>query len=109
MEQQQEAPGASYMALCTANEDELRKGTMGYCVCCLREVYQVLKWIDDQEGRTAICPHCAIDAVVPESWIEDGGDPRRRLEMLREWHVCGFGELSDELLQRDWIRAIPAA
>ena len=95
-----------YMPLCTANENALRHGK-GYCVYCLGEVTRVRAWIQDRAGKTAICPHCHIDAVIPESWIEDGGDPARRLAMLCQWRAAGVGPSPDhamqDLLQQPWI------
>jgi len=79
----------SYLVRATANRAALQLGP-GYCVFCLGKVLQVRRWIADAAGDTAICPHCAIDAVVALSDIKDGGSATRRLQILRKWHEDGF-------------------
>lgn len=80
----------SYIVLATANKDHLAQHT-GYCVACLGHVTDVKAWID--KGKTAICPHCSIDAVVPANLILDKGKIRRRLQILRHWRKRGFGQM----------------
>lgn len=87
-----------YMPLVTANQVHLRQHP-GICVACLREIVAngVKRWIDDTDGKTAICPHCAVDAVVPLHRIQDDGKPWRRLQILRHWRRIGFGDGFGEL------------
>ncbi len=82
----------NYIFLATANQRDLEVYP-GYCVACLGEVTDVRAWIDDDQGKTAICPHCSIDAVVPGNLILDEGKAWRRLEILRCWRRYGFGNM----------------
>ena len=54
------------------------------CFCC-RSVFppeRIVEWVD--EGRTALCPKCGIDAVLPESvGLTD--------QLLREMSAYWFG------------------
>ena len=75
----------SYLPRATSNEAHLR-GCKGYCVACWGEVTHVRAWITEKDGgRTAQCPFCSIDVVVPESLIDDGGNPQRRVAILSAW------------------------
>ena len=50
----------------THHRDTLRQVGRGCCFYCLRrfDVGAIARWIDD--GATALCPHCGIDAVLPD-------------------------------------------
>ena len=85
----------SYIELATCNREAL-EAHPGYCVCCLGKVVQVRRWISDEGGDTAICPHCGIDAVVPAALIKDGGSAARRLCILRHWQKIGFGTVGSK-------------
>lgn len=82
----------SYMPLATANQEHLERHP-GVCVACLQQIAAngVQHWIDDADGKTAICPHCGIDAVVPLHQIQDEGKPERRMQILQHWRRIGFG------------------
>jgi len=100
----------SYILLATANREDLEQHP-GYCVACLGEVTDVKGWIDDEEGKTAICPHCAIDAVVPSNRILDEGKAWRRLQILRHWRRQGFGSLdhnNNRGQQHQWLFRVSA-
>ena len=49
----------------TNNIEELDKYDMCGCYYCIRtfEVDEILEFTDN--GNTALCPHCGIDAVIP--------------------------------------------
>ena len=87
-----------YLELSMYNEHALHNG--GYCVACFHQVHhpQVTTWITEEEdaARTALCPHCARDAVVPESWMGEGTVV---VEMLVHWHTCEFGDVTPEMMQ----------
>ena len=53
---------------CTANESALEKGTMCGCFYCLRvfPASMITEWINDRNGKTAVCPFCGIDSVIGE-------------------------------------------
>ena len=55
--------------LCTANEDDLSNGASGFCIKCVKKVPTITDWIDDVDGRTAICPLCGEDRIVPASCL----------------------------------------
>ena len=68
----------------THHRDALRAVGQGCCFYCLRRfgVAAVARWIDG--GATALCPHCGIDAVLP-----DRGDLQD--ERLATMHHVYFG------------------
>ncbi len=49
-------------------EDSLRCG----CFFCLNifDKTQITEWLHDKNGETAICPHCGVDAVLPDSKVK---------------------------------------
>ena len=54
---------------CTANYDMLSKDSKCGCFYCL-EVFSPQKidfWINDKNGKTAVCPNCGIDSIIGES------------------------------------------
>ena len=60
---------------CGWHEDQIKKSKICGCFSCLK-IYpanEIVEWIDEPkdcprgEGKTAICPNCGIDAVLPES------------------------------------------
>lgn len=54
-----------YPSMSFKNADRLACETMCSCYHCLQrfDTKQLTEWIDD--GYTALCPHCNIDAIVP--------------------------------------------
>ena len=49
-----------------ANRAELEESEVCGCIHCER-VYSpidILRWVEDRDGETAVCPHCGTDAVV---------------------------------------------
>ena len=57
---------------CTSNEVELSKSTFCGCFGCITifKPNEINMWIKDKMGRTAICPYCGIDSVLPDSKVE---------------------------------------
>lgn len=53
----------------SCHEDFINKSEYCGCFSCGRifPSYEIVSYIKDQEGRTALCPHCDTDAVLPES------------------------------------------
>lgn len=49
------------------NKEQLQKIENACCYFCQKDVIvkDIKEWTDD--GETAICPHCNVDAVVPMS------------------------------------------
>lgn len=57
-----------------ANQNKLQQGIAGcyYCLSCF-PVEHIKKWINDRNGKTACCPHCNVDTVLPEKTLQDIG------------------------------------
>lgn len=58
---------ASIYSYVTANEEVLKRQEVCTCLHCSSEFSfsEIDTWLNDSEGRTAVCPICGIDAVVP--------------------------------------------
>ena len=60
---------------CGWHEEAIQKSNVCGCFYCLSTFppSEIEEWVDEPEdcprgpGRTAICPKCGIDAVLPES------------------------------------------
>ena len=60
---------------CGWHEEEVKKSKLCGCFSCLKlfPSSEVVEWIEESEtcprgpGKTAVCPNCEIDAVLPES------------------------------------------
>ena len=70
-----EAELTAFHKLCGWHEDAVRASTQCGCFDCLRlfPASGISQWIEEQEtsargrGRTAVCPACGMDTVLPES------------------------------------------
>lgn len=54
---------------CAANRHALIASHRAGCFYCL-EIFdskEITEWIPDTAGKTAVCPYCGIDSVLPES------------------------------------------
>ncbi len=60
---------------CGWHEDEVKRSKFCGCFSCLK-IYPsnlIVEWVEEPEdcprgaGKTAVCPNCGIDAVLPES------------------------------------------
>ena len=52
---------------CTKNKNALIANDKCGCLFCC-DIFastEIIEWID--KGKTALCPHCGIDSVIPES------------------------------------------
>lgn len=70
------------------NEELLKQAARCGCYYCGRifKPSEISKWIADRHGRTAMCPHCGIDAVLQEA--ADGSytlDESLLLHMNQTW------------------------
>ena len=56
-----------------ANEPTLRRSLRAGCYYCTRIFLpaEICDWIDDKPFRTAVCPECGTDSVIPESEAVD--------------------------------------
>ena len=52
----------------TGNEELVTRSSLCGCFNCgdIFPPEEIEDWADDKDGRTAICPHCFIDAVLPD-------------------------------------------
>lgn len=78
-----------YIPLATHNAEALAAVGDAHCVHCCKTypVGDLEEWTDD--GTTAICPHCSVDAVIPCT-----GANRASLQWWQEcanWRRDGFG------------------
>ena len=68
------------------NADSVQASQMCGCFCC-QEIFpasEVTLFLDETPGRTALCPHCGIDAVLGDaSGVEVSEDFIRK--MHKEW------------------------
>ena len=57
---------------CTANEGLLSESTVCGCFYCLKVFApsEIENWINDRDGKTAICPYCSIDSVRPGNRVD---------------------------------------
>ena len=63
----EEVTHISAHALCTNNRDALKKSDRCGCFYCGRiyDPKEIKDWTDN--GKTALCRHCGIDSVIPET------------------------------------------
>jgi hypothetical protein len=81
------------------NRPTLAKSTICGCFYCLNEYPfdRISEWIEN--GETAICPCCGVDAVI-------GFDaPVADRELLHKMHERWF-ERSKQLTQEEWEKAL---
>lgn len=71
-------------ALSFENEQAVLSSQKCGCYYCQRvfDSSAITEWVDDCNARTALCPYCGVDAVIPDSTVN----------------------LSDELLSRMYER-----
>lgn len=81
---------------CTANEDILNNSNMCGCFYCLKifntdEIFNEINgvWLNDPtgKGKTALCPYCAVDSVIPES---DCGEYELNIDLLKKMNKYWF-------------------
>lgn len=67
------------------NKKLLTRGEVCSCFCCLRsyDPEEITEWVD--EGQTAVCPYCGVDAVLPQSKRYDVLDSNLLKEMNSVW------------------------
>ncbi len=51
---------------CFGNRPEIERSEICGCFYCLAiyKPIEIIEWIDDKSGQTAICPRCPVDAVL---------------------------------------------
>ena len=55
-----------------SNEKDVRNSKKCGCFFCFKTFSpeEITEWLSDKNGRTALCPYCGIDSVLPDSKIE---------------------------------------
>ena len=81
------------------NRSALAKSGICGCFYCFNEYpfARITEWTDD--GKTAICPHCGVDAVIGFD------EPAADRELLRRMHERWF-ERSIHLTPEEWAQAV---
>jgi hypothetical protein len=76
-------------AHCMANEAELLRSSICGCFDCVETFAPtaVTEWVDDKNGRTALCPKCGIDSVLGDA----SGYPVAAAEFLNAMNKRWFG------------------
>ncbi len=72
---------------CLANRSDIRASKQAGCFycCSVFEPREIDDWIPDTAGKTALCPRCGVDSVIPEN----AGFPLTE-EFLREMYDYWF-------------------
>ena len=74
---------------CFENQNILENSKKCGCFYCLKifNPAEITHWINDVGGKTALCPYCMIDSVIPES---DSGDYELNTELLKDMNKYWF-------------------
>jgi len=76
------------------HEEAILKSTLCGCFSCLNifRSDQINEWAEEDPncpngpGKTAICPKCGIDSVLPDSTV-----PQLSLDLLKKMKIRWFG------------------
>lgn len=54
------------------NEQAVLSSKRCGCFYCLKffDSSSIIEWVDDCNSRTAVCPFCGVDAVLPDSTVD---------------------------------------
>lgn len=61
-----------YLQYTTNNKNEIEKSGNCFCVYC-EKVYpsnEVTEYLETEGECTALCPHCGVDPVIPDSLVK---------------------------------------
>jgi hypothetical protein len=64
---------------------------------------EVVDWLDDDDQKTAMCPHCGFDTVVPI----DPNDPISE-DLLKEMQAANIGDGDESVVYPDFASAFKA-
>ena len=75
------------------NKKAIEQSTECACIYCfeIMKPEEIEDYCDDivldesEEEVTAVCPHCSIDSIIPNSLIKYTTDD------LKKWHIEGWG------------------
>lgn len=79
-------------ALSFEDESLLKQASKCGCFYC-GEIFspsEIVEWVPDKNGKTALCPYCGIDSVIPES---SDGEYELNEELLKRMHDVWFSPL----------------
>ncbi|MBO4847922.1 MAG: DUF4275 family protein [Clostridia bacterium] len=70
---------------CAANEAYVHESDKCGCFFCLKTfgARDVVNWLDDSDGKTAVCPYCGVDSVLPDSKADISEEFLEK--MYKEW------------------------
>jgi len=76
---------SSYNTIVSNNKNALLEEKFACCIHCIVvfPTHIITDWTDN--GETAICPLCFVDAIAPFSAIPNS-------ETVRKWHKEAFGK-----------------
>ena len=78
-----------YMKFVTNKMGRLKEDGCGICIYCSEDIkfLDIKKWCYEKDGgKTAVCPECFVDAIVPESFL-----PKENKEKtISYWRKLGF-------------------
>jgi hypothetical protein len=59
--------------LSSRNHDLLFKSGKCACFSCLARLHfdDIVEWLDDHPNKTAVCPKCSVDSIVPGEKVDD--------------------------------------
>lgn len=62
----------SIHCLSSRNYDLLSKSDECACFSCLARLHfnDIVEWLDDEPSKTAICPKCSVDSLVPGEKVD---------------------------------------
>lgn len=79
----------SYSIYTDYNKEAIMNSKECACIFCFRIMLpsEIIEYCDYGSGigQTAICPHCRIDSIIPDSLIKYTQDD------LDKWHIEGWG------------------
>lgn len=71
---------------CISNQELLKSSNLCGCFYC-KKIYEkdlIKDWINDKKGKTARCPYCGVDSILPDSEV------KLSLELLEEMNRKWF-------------------
>jgi hypothetical protein len=86
-ESKQPRPRFSPIRASLGNRSELERSTRCACYCCRKffAYTQITEWAEGDDGTTAVCPLCNVDAVIGDAQYPNMSDAD-----LERWHKIGF-------------------
>jgi hypothetical protein len=76
-----------HSTLATSNYASIKLSSQCGCFYCLKvfSSTDVTEWITEGDSKTAVCPHCGIDSVIPATNSDNTVDTVLLSEMREHW------------------------